>query len=243
MVFKSCGYFRVNHVRSVAYSSLSSSTIMNERRRIDSFLRCCQQLCSAADSPVLSATLESVRPLAAELTLFSGSEELLCRALLQHIIGRMTSRSGPLTRGAAARVISLLNRSVDERIWNAQLDTLANAVALDNAIYEYPNSVHRILQVIDSRFSEAHLKLSHVATQARLSPWHVTRLLKRHTGLGFAAQLRRRRLLEARRLLEDPTLCIKEVAAAAGFGDPSQFTRQFKQVLGMSPIRFRTARR
>jgi two-component system response regulator YesN len=45
----------------------------------------------------------------------------------------------------------------------------------------------------------------------------------------------RRRMLEARRLLDRGDLLVKEVAYRVGFGDPNYFSRRFKSFVGISP--------
>ena len=215
--------------------------MLNGRRRIDSFLRSCHDLASRADDVVPLAAIESVRTLLGKVAGLSHSEELLCRALLQHSIGRIVSRYGPLARDAGACLSAALNHRAARGSWSAELDRLVSAIGLESCGVDHPESVHKILRVIDDRFREPHLKLLDVAAEARLSPCHVSRVLKRHTGSGFVAHVRHRRIVEAHRLLADPLLSMKEIAAAAGFGDASQFTRQFKQSAGASPLRFRAS--
>jgi transcriptional regulator GlxA family with amidase domain len=99
--------------------------------------------------------------------------------------------------------------------------------------------VERALQIIDARYREPRLTISEVAAQTRLSRWHVSRLLKRHTGRGFVAHILHRRVDAAKQLLIDTSLSVKEIAAAVGFGNPCQFSRQFKQLCGIPPVTFR----
>jgi len=51
--------------------------------------------------------------------------------------------------------------------------------------------------------------------------------------------LQRTRLDEARRLLGDPTLTIKEVAARLHFSSEFYFSHFFRKASGMSPTQFR----
>jgi len=82
-----------------------------------------------------------------------------------------------------------------------------------------------------------------LATVARLSgyhPDHLTRRLKKETGLGLRAMRNRLRLEAAQKgLREEPT--IAEAAAKAGFEDPNYFSRWFRRQSGVSPSAFRSA--
>ncbi len=78
-----------------------------------------------------------------------------------------------------------------------------------------------------------------MARVARLSPTYFRRLFIQWTGYGPKAYLRRQRVDLARRLLADPALSIKEVAARVGFSDQYYFSRTFRQIDGLSPSEFR----
>ena len=58
---------------------------------------------------------------------------------------------------------------------------------------------------------------------------------------GFARRRRARRIDAARELLRTSSLTMKEIAATVGFGDSSQFSRQFTRMMGVTPTHFRRA--
>jgi AraC-like DNA-binding protein/mannose-6-phosphate isomerase-like protein (cupin superfamily) len=79
--------------------------------------------------------------------------------------------------------------------------------------------------------------LSAIARQAGYHPDHLTRKLKRETGLGLRATRDRLRLEAAQNALRsEPT--IAEASAKAGFDDPNYFTRWFRRQTGQTPTRF-----
>jgi AraC-like DNA-binding protein len=55
--------------------------------------------------------------------------------------------------------------------------------------------------------------------------------------------VKRLRTDEARRRLETTTLSCAAIAAELGFADQSHFTRQFRDVTGITPARYRRERR
>jgi len=80
--------------------------------------------------------------------------------------------------------------------------------------------------------------LAAVAKQSGYHPDHLTRRLKKETGLGLRAMRNRLRLEAAQKALhEKPT--IAEAAAVAGFEDPNYFARWFRCQSGQSPSEFR----
>lgn len=102
--------------------------------------------------------------------------------------------------------------------------------------------VERTLRVLDTRCTEVGLNLRSVATEVGLSPWHLSRLLKSHTGYGFVSHLHQRRVSAARDLLTHSHLSIKEIAASVGYRSATQLGRHFKRLCGSSPISIRTPR-
>jgi AraC family transcriptional regulator len=91
-----------------------------------------------------------------------------------------------------------------------------------------------------ANFMEQHytadLKLDDIARAAFLSPFHLSRLFKRETGLAPHQYLVRVRLEAARaRMTETPGGSLSEIAMAVGFCDQSHMTRQFRRAFGMTP--------
>jgi len=72
-----------------------------------------------------------------------------------------------------------------------------------------------------------------------LSVSHFRRLFQRLLGRPPHDYVLLCRMLAAAELLRDPGLQIKEAAARAGYDDPAQFSRAFKQQLGVAPSAFR----
>jgi AraC-like DNA-binding protein len=100
-------------------------------------------------------------------------------------------------------------------------------------------SLLQILDVIDARFRDPGICLSALAREAQLSPWHVVRLLRTHTGQGFVGHLRQRRVAEAGRLLKETRLNGKQIAAEVGYRHARQLSRDFRQVWSVTPTEFR----
>ena len=96
-----------------------------------------------------------------------------------------------------------------------------------------------VLEVVE-RELEKPQSVKRLAAQLRLSPSRFEHLFKNQTGQGFKAFLLEARMTKARKMLKDRTLRIKEVAAAVGYANVSNFTRDFRKYYGESPSRSRS---
>ena len=87
------------------------------------------------------------------------------------------------------------------------------------------------------------IRLEDVARAVYLSPNYFSSLFKRVTGSSFRSYLIRKRVEAARALLEESELPIKEIVALTGFKDYNYFNRTFGSATGLTPARYREARR
>ncbi|MGX1083860.1 AraC family ligand binding domain-containing protein [Pseudomonas sp. AP3_22 TE3818] len=83
--------------------------------------------------------------------------------------------------------------------------------------------------------------LETLAAAVNLSPFHFARVFRRATGMPPHTWLMQQRIARARVLLQSGCLPL-EVAMQLGFADQSHLSRQFKQVYGVGPGAYRTAR-
>ena len=92
-------------------------------------------------------------------------------------------------------------------------------------------------------YLEAHWKESSrpkdIARALRVTPDHLSSILREVTGKNASDLIAERIILEAKRLLAYSRFGIAEVAYATGFEDPSYFARFFKRKVGTSPKEFR----
>jgi AraC-like DNA-binding protein len=95
-----------------------------------------------------------------------------------------------------------------------------------------------VMETVARNLDKQHL-VNHLAAQLRLSPSRLEHLFKKETGQTIKAYVRAARLKKAKHLLQDPTLQIKEVAAAVGYSDASDFAHHFRKRFGQSPSRVR----
>lgn len=98
------------------------------------------------------------------------------------------------------------------------------------------------IQAVASRLREApceDVDLRDLAASCHLSYSHFRRLFREQIGaapLDYHLQCRMR---WAARQLQDPVRQVQDVAAAAGYRDPAQFSKLFKRKIGLSPQQYR----
>jgi len=99
--------------------------------------------------------------------------------------------------------------------------------------------MHRLVNYIEENFTQ-ELTLAFLAEQFALSPSHLSRLFKEYTGVGLKQHILQRRIIEAKRMLEeDPALKVRLIAARVGFKDTALFSRDFKLITGFTASTYR----
>jgi AraC family transcriptional regulator len=85
----------------------------------------------------------------------------------------------------------------------------------------------------------AHSSLGNLAREVGVHPVTLARGFRRAYGCSVGDYLRRLRIVEAARQLQDSDLPLAEIAVAAGFADQSHFSNVFKRHTGFSPSTYR----
>ena len=104
-----------------------------------------------------------------------------------------------------------------------------------------PQRLARVLDHIESNIQQP-LLLKDLAASVFLSPFHFARMFKESTGHPPHAFVRSRRVALACKLLQDTGTPIIEVARQCGFRTQSHFTGVFREIVGITPNRYRATR-
>lgn len=94
---------------------------------------------------------------------------------------------------------------------------------------------------IDSHYQEG-ISLEDLSLALNVSSYYCSKLFKDKTGQGFVEYVTECRIDEAKRLLADRNIPIKDVCARVGYSDPNYFSRIFKKACGLTPSEFREER-
>jgi AraC family transcriptional regulator len=86
-----------------------------------------------------------------------------------------------------------------------------------------------------------NLALFDVAHEAGVHPVHLSRVFRARFGTTMGAFVNHLRIQRACRILSAVETPLCDIASDCGFSDQSHFTRVFKAMLGITPVRFRQA--
>ncbi len=137
-------------------------------------------------------------------------------------------RGRDVALGVARGLVMFLRRPGGQAQFSAQL---AGQVA-------HREPLREVQRLIDEH-PEADLSVPALAAAAHLSPRQFTRAFTAETGVPPGRYVDRVRLETARRLLEETTDGVAEVARAAGYGTAETMRRAFIQALGVAPAEYR----
>ena len=98
--------------------------------------------------------------------------------------------------------------------------------------------IDRAKEYIEENFRK-DISLDDVSREVDISPYYFSKLFKQETGKNFIEHLTEIRLKNARELLQNSQLSIKEICAESGYSDPNYFSRIFKKYEGVTPSEFR----
>lgn len=105
-----------------------------------------------------------------------------------------------------------------------------------------PLWLERAKELIYEQFSEP-LTLSLIAKFVGVHPVHLASSFRRHYHSSIGEYLRHRRVEFACQKIFTSNDSLAEIAVAAGFANQSHLSKTFKRVTGMSPAKYRAARR
>jgi two-component system response regulator YesN len=94
-------------------------------------------------------------------------------------------------------------------------------------------------RAIHERFADPEFSLEAASERAGVSKNHLSFEFSRETGETFTEYVARVRVEEAKRLLATTSLHVYEVAVRVGYPSVEHFSRVFKKVAGVSPVKFR----
>ncbi|MGI6173959.1 MAG: helix-turn-helix transcriptional regulator [Christensenellales bacterium] len=100
-----------------------------------------------------------------------------------------------------------------------------------------------ILKYLNEHYTDPNLSQIAVADIFGISTYSLSRLFKKHVGIGFSEYVTGRRLELAKQLLMNTQKSVAEIACDVGISSANYFSRLFKTNVGVSPIRYREGER
>lgn len=101
----------------------------------------------------------------------------------------------------------------------------------------------RVMELITEYIQENYmyeLSMQDVAKTMNYSEAYFCKLFKQCFNQNFTSYLTEYRVNEAKKQLAEPTVNVKEIGKAVGYGDANYFAKVFKRITGQSPTEYRT---
>ena len=99
--------------------------------------------------------------------------------------------------------------------------------------------IHRVIRLMTEELRR-EVPITELAKSVNLSSTRLRHLFKDHIGLSPTQYLKVHRMQKAQQLLENTFLSVKEIMLRIGIKDKSHFTRAFKKLYGLSPVKYRS---
>ena len=94
------------------------------------------------------------------------------------------------------------------------------------------------IEVLDRRFSEGDVSVSHLSALCGISEVYFRRLFLNCFGVSPKEYMIRKRIEYAKDLLRSGNFSVSEVAALCGYAEPCHFSREFSRRVGVSPSQY-----
>ncbi|WP_281890675.1 helix-turn-helix domain-containing protein [Paenibacillus sp. YYML68] len=109
----------------------------------------------------------------------------------------------------------------------------------DNRQRAVQGLVMEVVTYIERNYSNINLNVSMIGEVVEMSPTYVSKLFKQRTGEGILEYINKYRIQQAKRLIEEQQLGIKEVGMQVGYSEATTFIRAFKKYEGVTPGKYR----
>lgn len=103
---------------------------------------------------------------------------------------------------------------------------------------KHANIMHQSVQYLNVHYAD-HITLDEMAGRVYLSPAYFSRVFKKEAGKTFCSYLNTVRIAHSKEMLAHQNIRLTDIALLVGFEDQSYFTKVFKKVVGMSPLKYR----
>ncbi len=135
--------------------------------------------------------------------------------------------------GATLRLQALLYMLFSELIENSREDIINN-----KNVYSKNHYIRKSIEFIQNNYME-DISISQLASHIGLNRSYLSSLFKQFLNTSPRKYLSQYRINKACELLKDSSFSIVEVAGLSGYRDPIVFQKFFKNVMGISPNKYR----
>ncbi len=112
--------------------------------------------------------------------------------------------------------------------------------SINKAKYKHDNILsENILAYIMDNYSNCSFSIDDTASHFNMSQPNLSLFFKEHMGINFIDYVTELRMNKAKKILISSDLVLKDIASEVGYFNVSSFIRRFKQVIGITPSKFR----
>lgn len=101
-----------------------------------------------------------------------------------------------------------------------------------------PGAAHIMSRYIEDNYMH-DISMQDLARHMNYSEAYFCKLFKQYFHKNFTFYLTEYRVKEAKRMLAQPTVNVKDIGKAVGYGDSNYFAKVFKRITGQSPTEYR----
>jgi AraC-like DNA-binding protein len=184
--------------------------------------------------------------------LINFSESFVPSEALEHIVGLDLFYSSDELRGQIEALLLKIEEeySLSDRLSHgaikAHVGEILYLLLRSHGITKQRDSKSAVIEKTVKYIEEnciGDVRLSSVAREVSVSPEHLSRLFKKHTGYCFSEYVTKIRLERAEYMLKnEPGKSVSEVAFECGFNDGNYFSYKFRQHYGIPPSKLRKER-
>lgn len=106
---------------------------------------------------------------------------------------------------------------------------------------KHTDVIYKATEYIKTHYMQK-ISLDDVARYVYLSPPYFSKIFKEETGGNFNTYLNNVRIEQSKKYLLNNNIALADIANMVGYEDQSYFSKVFKKVTGLSPLRFRQSR-
>lgn len=132
--------------------------------------------------------------------------------------------------------------SADELcFWLADVMNLFTDIVFRFADVKHVDVIHKAVQYIRKNYAEK-ISLEQVAEHVYLSPSYFSKIFREEMGSSFNTYMNVVRIEKSKKLLLDGNRKLVDVASMVGFEDQSYFSKVFKKLTGVAPLKFKDSK-
>lgn len=121
------------------------------------------------------------------------------------------------------------------------LDFVFNIIVADQKGFQ-DNEINAALNYLEKNYYKK-VTLEEVADYINISPFYLSKLFKKFTGVNFIDYLTDLKIEKAKELLEHTDMPVINIAIELSFNEPNYFTRVFRKMVGVTPSKYREEKR